>query len=56
MTVPSDTSPMPVIETVPLGDHLPSSERVSYKRNPVIDGIIDFSGGTMGKIYLLFWP
>lgn len=50
MTVPSDSSPLPVIETVPLGEHLPTSERVVYKRNPVIDGIIDFSGGTMGGI------
>ena len=48
MTVTSDSSPLPVIETIPLGEHLPTSERVVYKRNPVIDGIIDFSGGTAG--------
>ena len=49
MTNPSDSSPFPVIETVPLGDHLPQSEKVVYRRNPVIDGVIDFTGGSMGK-------
>jgi hypothetical protein len=49
MTVTSDSSPLPIIETIPLGDHLPTSERDVYKRNPVIDVIIDFSGGTAGQ-------
>jgi hypothetical protein len=53
MTVTSDSSPLPIIETIPLGDHLPTSERVVYKRNPVIDGIIDFSGGTAGRCQCL---
>jgi len=45
----TESSPFPVIETVPLGEHLPKSERIVYKRNPLIDGIIDFTGGTAGK-------
>lgn len=49
MTISSESSPLPVIETVPLGDHLPKSEQIVYTRNPLIDGIIDFTGGTMGK-------
>lgn len=53
MVSPSDTSPFPVIETVPLGEHLPSSEKVVYKRNPMVDGIIDFTGGSMGKLKTL---
>lgn len=50
MSSPSDSSPFPIIETVPLGEHLPSSEKVVYRRNPVIDGIIDFTGGSMGAV------
>ena len=49
MSSPSDSSPFPIIETVPLGEHLPTSEKVVYRRNPVIDGIIDFTGGSMGN-------
>lgn len=48
MKSPSESSPFPVIETVPLGKHMPSSELIVYKRNAAIDGIIDFTGGTLG--------
>lgn len=50
MSNSSESSPFPIIETVPLGDHMPGGERQLSKRNPVIDGIIDFSGGTMGGV------
>lgn len=50
MTI-SESSPLPVIETIPLGDHLPQSEKIVYKRNPIIDGIIDFAGGTAGDSF-----
>lgn len=50
MTI-SESSPLPVIETIPLGDHLPQSEKIVYKRNAIVDGIIDFAGGTAGDSF-----
>ncbi|KAH3730672.1 mitochondrial ornithine transporter 1-like [Dreissena polymorpha] len=51
MTREASTPTLVVVETVPLsGDHLPKSERQAVQRNPALDGIIDFTGGTIGAI------
>jgi len=49
----SHVVPSLVVETVSIGDHLPLSERVATNRNPALDGVIDFIGGTMGTVLVL---
>ncbi|XP_052796055.1 mitochondrial ornithine transporter 1-like [Mya arenaria] len=48
MSRTSGTTPVLVVETVPLGEALPMSERTVTNRNPALDGVIDFIGGTTG--------
>ncbi|KAL3878379.1 hypothetical protein ACJMK2_030770 [Sinanodonta woodiana] len=50
MTKSSDSSPFPVVETIPLGTALPESEKIVFARNHAVDGVIDLIGGTVGGV------
>ena len=46
-------SRQPAGEAVPVPGQPPDTQKLKPQRNPAVDGVIDFTGGTMGTVLVI---